>query len=262
VRIRASAGEAIPERRPIFAPGRSAALLPVPQAKPADRPVATLAHAHPPAAAEPTPSAVLPPPADPLLGYAAPTASAEAPFHALFGDGPAGAGAGGVPKAEASPLTVPRLPRSMHAWAYAPLPAGTTTPKQQKCLAEGIYFEARGEPERGQAAVAQVILNRVRNPAYPNSVCGVVYQNAGWRNACQFSFACDRIRDVVREPDAWRRAVEIAADVTAGKTYLPEVGDSTHYHATWVKPGWRRSMTRLTRIGVHVFYRTVGGGWI
>jgi spore germination cell wall hydrolase CwlJ-like protein len=80
----------------------------------------------------------------------------------------------------------------MGAFAAA---AGRFPTKEQKCLAEGIYFEARGEKVEGQAAVAQVILNRVRNPTFPNTICGVVYQNDTWRNRCQFSFACDGIRD-------------------------------------------------------------------
>ena len=90
---------------------------------------------------------------------------------------------------------VPKLGRGDHAWAANPLPKSAFSAAQQRCLAEGIYFEARGEPVSGQAAVSQVILNRVRNPHYPNTICGVVYQNKHWRNRCQFSFACDRIRD-------------------------------------------------------------------
>ena len=86
-----------------------------------------------------------------------------------------------------------------HVWVQNQLPASVFLKKQQKCLAEGIYFEARGEPEEGQAAVAQVILNRVRNPAYPKTICGVVYQNKRHRNRCQFSFACDGRSEVIAE---------------------------------------------------------------
>jgi spore germination cell wall hydrolase CwlJ-like protein len=127
--------------------------------------------------------------------------------------------------------------------------------KQEKCLAEAIYFEARGEPVRGQMAVAQVVLNRAFSGKYPNSVCGVVYQNAHRHLACQFTFACDGIPDVIREPDMWERAKTIASEMLDGKLWLPEVGKATHYHAHWVSPGWVREMTKLQRIGVHTFYR-------
>jgi hypothetical protein len=126
----------------------------------------------------------------------------------------------------------------------------------EKCLAEAIYFEARGEAVRGQMAVAQVVLNRVFSGRYPSTVCGVVYQNAHRRRfACQFSFACDGRRDVIREPDMWERAKTIASEMLDGKLWLPEVGKATHYHASWVHPGWVREMTKLQRLGVHTFYR-------
>ena len=127
--------------------------------------------------------------------------------------------------------------------------------KSAKCLTEAIYFEARGEPVRGQMAVAQVVMNRVFSGYYPNTVCGVVYQNANRHLACQFTFACDGIPDVVREPDAWERAKRIAAETLDGKLWLPEVGKATHYHAYWVHPSWVHEMTKLYRLGVHTFYR-------
>jgi len=127
--------------------------------------------------------------------------------------------------------------------------------KSRKCLAEAIYFEARGEPVHGQMAVAQVVLNRVFSGKYPNTVCGVVYQNAHRHLACQFTFACDGIADVIREPDMWERAKVIAAEMLDGKLWLPEIGKATHYHAYWVHPGWVREMTKLQRLGVHTFYR-------
>ena len=156
---------------------------------------------------------------------------------------------------------VPPIGAKDHAWAAEPLPPSVFSEAEQRCLAAGIYFEARGEDVRGQAAVAQVILNRVRNPTYPKSICGVVYQNDSWRNRCQFSFACDGIKDRVRSPQAWNIAEEIALATTAGKIWFPEVGSSTHYHATYVRPHWARSMRKVGRIGLHVFYVTFGGGW-
>lgn len=162
---------------------------------------------------------------------------------------------------EARGRFIPPVEKDDHEWASMPLPAGVFSAREQKCLAEGIYFEARGESLKGQAAVAQVILNRVRNPEYPPTICGVIYQNDDWRNRCQFSFACDGRRDVVRSQKHWEMAEEIAMAVTAGKIWLSEVGSSTHYHATYVSPRWARSMKRMSRIGLHVFYRTYGGGW-
>ncbi len=148
-----------------------------------------------------------------------------------------------------------------HPWLSHPLPATVFSPKEQKCLAEGIYFEARSEDAKGQAAVAQVILNRVRNPAYPDTICGVVYQNSSWRNRCQFSFACDGRRKVVTDRRSYVLAQEIGMAVTAGKIFIPEIGSSTHYYATYVSPGWARTMDKMKKIGLHIFYRTKGGGW-
>jgi spore germination cell wall hydrolase CwlJ-like protein len=127
--------------------------------------------------------------------------------------------------------------------------------KSEKCLAEAVYFESRGETKRGQIAVAQVVMNRVFSGFYPNNVCGVVYQNAHRYNACQFTFACDRIKDVVNEPDMWEQAKEIARDTLDGKLWLADIGKSTHYHAYWVHPWWVGTMRKLSRIGVHTFYR-------
>lgn len=132
---------------------------------------------------------------------------------------------------------------------------GEKLARAQKCLAEAIYFESRGEPKRGQIAVAQVIVNRVFSGYYPADVCGAVYQNAHRHLACQFTFACDNVRDVVREPDMWVQAKEIAADMLDGKLWLSTIGRATHYHAYWVHPNWVREMRKLDRIGVHTFYR-------
>ena len=127
--------------------------------------------------------------------------------------------------------------------------------KAEKCLAEAVYFEARGEAVRGQIAVAQVVLNRAFSGYYPTTVCGVVYQNANRHLACQFTFACDGIPEVVREPDMWERARKIAKASLDGLLWLPEVGKSTHYHAYWVHPSWVHEMKKMYKFGVHTFYR-------
>jgi hypothetical protein len=132
---------------------------------------------------------------------------------------------------------------------------GAERARHERCLANAIYFEARGEPVRGQMAVAQVVLNRVFSGYYPNSVCGVVYQNAQRHLRCQFTFACDGIPDRITEPAAWERAKTIAADALDGKFWLKDIGKATHYHAYWVHPWWVHEMRRLDRIGVHTFYR-------
>jgi spore germination cell wall hydrolase CwlJ-like protein len=134
---------------------------------------------------------------------------------------------------------------------------GAARAKQEKCLADAIYFEARGEPVRGQMAVAQVVINRVFSGYYPGNVCGVVYQNTRRhrRLRCQFSFTCDGIPDRVTEPDAWERATHIARDALDGSFWLNDIGKATHYHARWVYPRWVHEMRRLDRIGVHTFYR-------
>jgi spore germination cell wall hydrolase CwlJ-like protein len=127
--------------------------------------------------------------------------------------------------------------------------------RSEKCLAEAVYFEARGEAVRGQIAVAQVVMNRTFSGFYPNTVCGVVYQNKHRHYACQFTFACDNVADVVRERDMWERARKIAKAMLDGQLWLPEVGKSTHYHAYWVHPSWVSEMKKMYKFGVHTFYR-------
>lgn len=123
------------------------------------------------------------------------------------------------------------------------------------CMATAIYFEARGESERGQRAVAQVILNRVEDHRYPNSVCGVIYQNRHWRNRCQFSFACDGRPERIRDQHSWTVAMAFAEDAIVNNHFLDEIGGSTHYHATYVRPRWSRALRRIERIGTHIFYK-------
>lgn len=126
--------------------------------------------------------------------------------------------------------------------------------KEQRCLSEAVYFEARSEPEAGQAAVAQVILNRVKSGLYPSNVCGVVYQNRHRYMGCQFSFACEGKSLRITDAGSWATATRIAQSVIEGRTYLAEVGGATHYHADYVRPGWSRRLRKLDVIGRHIFY--------
>jgi spore germination cell wall hydrolase CwlJ-like protein len=132
--------------------------------------------------------------------------------------------------------------------------------KSEKCLAEAVYFEARGEAVRGQIAVAQVVLNRAFSGFYPNTVCSVVYQSKYRHTICQFTFACESNTDVIREPEMWERARKIARAMLDGLIWLPEVGKSTHYHAYYVRPSWVGEMKKLYRFGVHTFYRPKAWG--
>lgn len=125
---------------------------------------------------------------------------------------------------------------------------------EQQCLARAIYFEARSESELGQRAVAQVIINRSRDPAYPNTVCGVIYQGAERPNACQFSFACDGLSDEPKTRAQWAMAQKIAKQALAGKSEVTIVAAATHYHADYVTPKWSHSLRRIMKIGRHIFY--------
>lgn len=155
-----------------------------------------------------------------------------------------------LPETTIVPKTTPQ-PRQR----YAELISRANEYREMRCLAEAIYFEARSEPEDGQAAVAQVVLNRVRHENYPDTVCGVVYQNRHRFLACQFTFACEGRSLRITEPEPWRLAVQIATDVVSGKIYLSDVGASTHYHADYVRPRWARSLKRMDTIGRHTFYK-------
>ncbi len=142
---------------------------------------------------------------------------------------------------------------------YAALIDQDKLDREKRCLAEAVYFESRSEPEAGQAAVAQVVLNRVSSGLYPSSVCGVVYQNRHRYKACQFSFACEGKRLRITEPDSWAVAVRVANEVMNGRTYISDVGRSTHYHANYVKPRWAKQLKRMDKIGNHIFYRLKPG---
>jgi spore germination cell wall hydrolase CwlJ-like protein len=126
------------------------------------------------------------------------------------------------------------------------------------CLTQAIYYEARNEPIEGQEAVAQVVLNRVRHPTYPNSVCGVVFQGWTRNTGCQFTFSCDGSMSPIRSQRAWQTAHDVAVRALSG--YVSKnVGHATHYHTTAILPYWANSLTRVRTVGAHIFYRWNGG---
>ncbi|CAN5380779.1 hypothetical protein BH10PSE1_BH10PSE1_23920 [soil metagenome] len=126
-----------------------------------------------------------------------------------------------------------------------------------ECLTQAAYYEARGEGRDGMQAVAQVVLNRVRHPAFPKSVCGVVFQGAGLRVGCQFSFTCDGSMRGRVNPIAWDRARDVASKALSGSVFAT-VGNATHFHTTGVSPGWRNSLIQVSQVGHHLFYRFGG----
>lgn len=123
-----------------------------------------------------------------------------------------------------------------------------------RCLSEALYFEARGETVKGQFAVAEVILNRVKSTRFPDTVCGVIHQGTGRKFQCQFTYTCDGRKEVIGEPAAYERVAKVARAVLDAKAPKLTNG-ATHYHTTAVKPKWSRVYTRTAKIGVHVFYR-------
>ena len=125
------------------------------------------------------------------------------------------------------------------------------------CLTAAVYYEAAGEGERGQRAVAQVVLNRVRHPAFPARVCDVVYQGSERKTGCQFTFTCDG--SLARRPNraGWDRARKIATEALAGSVET-SVGMATHYHANWVVPYWAPELDKIAAVGAHIFYRWSG----
>ena len=125
------------------------------------------------------------------------------------------------------------------------------------CLTAAVHYEAANEPAAGQAAVAQVVLNRVRHPAYPNTVCGVVFQGSERTTGCQFTFTCDGSLARPPSPEAWARARAVASAALNGLV-VPDVGMATHYHADYVAPIWAGNLVKLGQIGVHIFYRWPG----
>jgi spore germination cell wall hydrolase CwlJ-like protein len=126
---------------------------------------------------------------------------------------------------------------------------------EENCLARAVYFEARSESALGQMAVAKVILNRVKSPDFPNSICGVVYQGSNRRNSCQFSFACDGQPDDVKQPAAWSQAKVVAHRAINGdQAIATKMNGALFYHADYVQPKWARTMRKVLKVGRHVFY--------
>jgi len=126
------------------------------------------------------------------------------------------------------------------------------------CLASAVYYEAGNQDTDGERAVAQVVLNRVRHPAFPGSVCGVVYEGSTRPTGCQFTFTCDGSLNRQPDADGWRRAMQVAEQALAGAVYAP-VGWATHYHADYVVPYWASTMAKNAVVGAHLFYRWAGG---
>ncbi len=134
---------------------------------------------------------------------------------------------------------------------------GETYEEARQCLAQAIYFEARSEPAEGWVAVADVVLNRARDPRFPASICGVVFQGEYRRHKCQFSFACDGVSDTAYNQRMWEKALRLASYKLATLSDKPSLTEATHYHADYVDPYWSSEMTRLAKIGRHIFYTDI-----
>lgn len=146
------------------------------------------------------------------------------------------------------------LPIAAPAWAQRGPIVGEERADSVTCLAEAISYEAGSEGEAGQAAVAQVVLNRLRDPRFPKTVCDVVFQGAARPGGgCQFTFACDGSLTRRRPGRSWPDALRLAERAMDG-TLVSAVGDATHYHAYYVQPAWAARMTRVARVGAHIFY--------
>lgn len=186
-------------------------------------------------------------------------ASCVPPVAARQGLASPGSTSVGRPAAHAVPLPPPEA--IAPGQAAEPFVVGKRSARDiaasLQCLTAAVYYEARSESFEGQRAVAQVVLNRVRHPAFPKSVCGVVYQGSRRRTGCQFSFTCDGSLGPRRDPAAWARARHVAATALAGGVYGP-VGVATHYHTTAIRPWWAASLRRAVTVGSHIFYRWRG----
>jgi len=196
-------------------------------AEPGDRPL--------PRAAAPPPPAEPAPPVEPVAFAAVAPADAVAinariPFST-------------APNPAAKPFKLSGAPESIA--------------RSTDCLAAAAYYEAGAEGDDGMRAVAQVVINRLRHPAFPKTICGVVFQGAERATGCQFTFTCDGSLARVPSVSGWKRAREIAGEALAGKVYKP-VGHATHYHTNWVVPYWSASLDKVTGVGTHLFFRWTG----
>lgn len=197
--------------------------------------------------------------------YACAIAAAVPVMHDL----PSGRGAVGAPASVSMELRPSLVSAAQDAAGQTPRtvvrnlvnrPSYQTYVREKNCLATAIYFEARGESALGQKAVAEVVVARTRVPGRPRTICGVVYEGSHRKTGCQFSFTCDGIADRVRDRQAWRQAMRIAANVmrTGGKVN-PVAGGATFYHADYVSPSWASRMIKVAEIGTHIFYRPLPG---
>ena len=181
------------------------------------------------------------------MSFAAVPSKADSPFNALFVKAPTALDVLGQ-----GPINAP---------ADAALTLSGSASGEMHCLAQAVYFEARGESHAGQLAVAQVVLNRVRSARYPDTICGVVYQNEHRHNRCQFSFACDGRAEVAHNRRSWNNAVAIAEEAVEGdrRDLIAGMSNNTlYYHATSVSPRWASQMRVTKRIGRHIFYERRG----
>lgn len=152
-------------------------------------------------------------------------------------------------------VRVPASPAPVSADADSGREAEAKLLAQHRCLAEAMYYEARGEGEKGEMAVAEVVFHRLQADGYGRSICAVVYEGA-LRTGCQFSFACDGSRSRSKSPEEWRRAEVLAARILAGELALSDAtGDAMNYHAVYMRPTWASKLTRTAQIGNHIFYR-------
>ncbi|NJR79584.1 cell wall hydrolase [Sphingomonas corticis] len=189
-----------------------------------------------PVAAAPVVSRIVPSPAAPLLSSP-------------------GRGATGTIALPRLPAVAPTPGVAARAFSLAGI-AAVDRGRALQCLATAVYYEAASESDDGQRAVAQVVLNRVRHPAFPGTVCGTVYQGSE-RAGCQFSFACDGAMARAPSRDGWARALRNAAALLNGQVFAP-VGWATHYHTFAVTPAWNRTLVMTDAIGAHFFHRWKG----
>lgn len=182
-------------------------------------------------------------------------------YYAVDDDAAIGAGTTGTAKLPDMPIPADAVDAPVDGSIQPAQPfhlagSGVDKARALQCLTTAIYYEAANEPADGQRAVAQVILNRVRHPAFPATVCGVVFQGSEKRG-CQFSFACDGAMDRAPSRTAWDRAARVAAGALAGQVFAP-VGMATHYHTYAVTPVWNRGLVMTGVFGAHFFHRWKG----